>query len=173
MRDFKYTYHAKNVDSTAISDLWFARDMITGFGDVIVKYRDTGALAGWSNVPAAVVDRVMSSASIGRDLNRLIKQNANYPGFNTSLVNFVDNRQGAQVRPFAAARNGFIVSDPAVVNPKQSFNVSGVVLKPTGVTDIVEANSLEEAMRIFKDKHGDNLEKITGVTERVAGATFR
>lgn len=158
MKVVEYTYHDPNVRSSAISELWYSSTS----RELFVRFKNSNTIAGYADVPPYVLDDFVRASSKGRFFARNIKS-AGYKGINSDGVQFrtapglarkhTDVRQPAswQTRDFM----------PSVLG-KYEFTITGKVLKT--VEEKIRANSMEEAINLFKGKHGADSTKVQKVS---------
>lgn len=145
----EYTYHNDSVDSTAISQIWYN----TNTKALFVEFQDSGTIAGYSNVPAEVVDELLDSSSIGRYYTQNIKNK--YHGINTEDIEF---REAFKPRRWTFDNN-FLVDDtkPGFVPSLNAYEVTAVV----PMTDTVAASSYDDAVAAFGQIHGADAEILS------------
>jgi len=150
-----YTYHDPKVNSSAISEIWYSSTT----RELFVKFRDSEQVAGYSDVSPVAADRLVESASVGGYYAKFVKPN--YKGINTKDVEFRAAPGLAKKTTTPKAAPGSYTAAQTLANKKPTplptkknqFTITGRVLKPQTVTDYVMAETLDEAIAIFKASH--------------------
>lgn len=161
MKTVEYTYHNPNVRSSAIGEIWYSSTS----RELFVRFKQTGTIAGYADVSPVALDNLLAASSIGSHFSKYIK-NAGYKGVNSDGVQF-------RAAPGLAKKNTDVKSYPAwqakdfmpSVLGKYEFTISGKVLKT--VEEKIRANSMEEAINLFKGKYGADTSKVQKVSLEV------
>jgi hypothetical protein len=144
----QYTHNAKTPQSSAFSEVWYSSTS----RELFVKFRDSGQIAGYSDVSPLAADKFFDSASLGAHYAKYIKPN--YPGVNTKDVEFRSAPGLAKKTTVAPTYGVYVAPAPKpAAKPKKTFYVSGVILKPVHVSEQFFAESFEEAIELFKTKY--------------------
>lgn len=136
MKTVNYDYHEPDISSSAISDIWYASDT----RELYVKFRSSGSIAGYLDVPFDLARDFVHAASVGEFYAAKVR--GKFKG-TTGDVNLVRR------------------SVTAPVSTKKTFSVSGSVV--INVTENIFADSLEDAIRIFRDSY--NNAEVTGASK--------
>lgn len=161
-----YTHHAPNVGSSAVKKVWYASPEREMYVQV-----PSGAIYGYRDVSPVAYDKFLSANSRGRFYNVHVKGVYSSTGDVEGLVEFRAapglSRKNTDTKNNWGSSSVFSPSVPSVAMPKNNkhYSVTGTVLRPTSVTESIGASSLEEAMKIFRDKYKDSEPEVTGVRQ--------
>lgn len=166
MKVVEYTYHNPNVTSSALSEIWYSSTS----RELFVRFRDSGTIAGYADVSPVALDKLMQASSVGSHFSKYIK-NAGYKGVNSDGVQFRSApglaKKNTDVKGYTLptptpAQNAWQAKDfmPSVLG-KYEFTITGKVLKT--VEEKIRANTMEEAINLFKGKHGADTSKVQKV----------
>ena len=158
----EYTYHDPNVNSSAISELWYSSTT----RELFVKFKGTGQIAGYSDVSPIAADKLVDAHSVGSYYARYIKNN--YTGINTKEVEF---RAAPGLAKKTTDKKTFggqpMFPAPGVYTPaqvkKKNFRVTGTILKPVSHSEVFMAETMEEAIAEYRKKYGTKEPEVTGV----------
>lgn len=158
----EYTYHNPNVNSSAISEIWYSSPS----RELYVKFRDSGQLAGYADVSPVAADKLVDASSVGQFYAYHVK--GVYKGLDTSNLTFRSapglDKKKTNVYPGPTPKATKPKSAAAPVTPtKKSFRVRGNILKPVPVTEMIMAETMEEAMELFRQKYAAKEPEVVGV----------
>lgn len=156
MKTLEYTYHNANPRSSALSEIWYSSTS----RELFVRFKDSSTIAGYANISPEVLDDMLMAKSLGSYFVRNIK--GVYKGVNSDGVQF-------RVAPGLARKNTEAYAPkwqarefmPTVLG-KYEFTITAKVLKT--VEEKVRANSMEEAINLFKGKYGADTSKVQKVS---------
>lgn len=158
MKVVEYTYHNPNVNSSALSEIWYSSTS----RELFVRFRDSGTIAGYADVSPVALDKLMQASSKGSHFSKYIK-GAGYKGINSDNVQFRSApglaKKNTEVKnPFSWQTKDFM---PSVLG-KYEFTITGKVVKH--VEEKIRANTMEEAINLFKGRHGASTTQVSKVS---------
>lgn len=161
MKVVEYTYHNASPRSTALGEIWYSSTS----RELFVRFKDSGTIAGYADVSPVALDNLLMSKSLGSHFSKYIK--GAYKGINSDGVQFRSApglaKKNTDVKGYGSAwqAKDFM---PSVLG-KYEFTVTAKVLKT--VEEKVRANTMEEAINLFKSKHGADTSKVQKVSLEV------
>lgn len=158
MKVVEYTYHNPSPRSSALGEIWYSSTS----RELFVRFKESGTIAGYADVSPVALDKLLQASSLGSHFSKYIK-GAGYKGINTDGVQFRSApglaKKNTDVKGYGQPwqAKDFM---PSVLG-KYEFTITGKVLKT--VEEKIRANTMEEAINLFKGKHGADTSKVQKV----------
>lgn len=162
MKTVEYTHHTP-LTSSLVKKVWYASPKRELYVEL-----NNGNVYGYKDVSPVAYENLLLSGSKGAFYNNSIKRQYSSTGsLYKSEMDFRPapglSRSRTDARTWGSSTIFGGPSATPAAKPKKNFQVTGTVLKPTTVREVIAAESLEDAIAQFRARYADKEPDVTGV----------